>query len=348
MKILQQIGEFMGNEFTKLFTKIQKILEDYLTKTGDSKDNYVSFNESTARENIESGETHATLFGKIKKWFSDLGLLAFKDKVESLHFVFENGEPLTYDGSAVQTIFIPGNAGSAKVLLKGLNVHGYWEAEAHNHFAMSAQLIGIPVDDNLTIILQQIEWQGGKWEVYREWMLENNEYFFNSVILGDKGYYRFLVYHLDPATMAPRELCSNIGYLHVIEKDKKDLTPVDPVRFAEGYYLQKLSDGTFSFDVVFKMYGFTAAATAKMSKWINEAWSEMNTGASIENNYVYTYGDEAGKYKVTVTEGEEEVSKEFRVLISQQEVCECCKVYIVTEYPEDLSAYPEGTTFIKQ
>lgn len=39
------------------------------------------FTEATARENIESGEKQPTLWGKVKKWFSSLKALAFKDKV---------------------------------------------------------------------------------------------------------------------------------------------------------------------------------------------------------------------------------------------------------------------------
>ncbi|GEM_PF-3606201 len=40
----------------------------------------VDFQQATARQNIETGESLTTLFGKIKKYFDDLGLLAFKNK----------------------------------------------------------------------------------------------------------------------------------------------------------------------------------------------------------------------------------------------------------------------------
>ena len=45
-----------------------------------------TFTEATARENIESGETQPTLWSKVKKWFSSLKALAFKDKVGSADF----------------------------------------------------------------------------------------------------------------------------------------------------------------------------------------------------------------------------------------------------------------------
>ena len=42
----------------------------------------VTFVEYATRENISSGEKLSTIAGKIRKWFSDLGALAFKDKVD--------------------------------------------------------------------------------------------------------------------------------------------------------------------------------------------------------------------------------------------------------------------------
>lgn len=38
----------------------------------------VTFDQASARENVASGDTVSTLFGKISKWFSDLGTAAFK------------------------------------------------------------------------------------------------------------------------------------------------------------------------------------------------------------------------------------------------------------------------------
>ena len=42
----------------------------------------VTFSEAAVRAQIETGESIPTLFGKIRKWFSDLKALAFKDKVD--------------------------------------------------------------------------------------------------------------------------------------------------------------------------------------------------------------------------------------------------------------------------
>ena len=48
------------------------------TETASKADNTQTFSQAGTRENINSGETVPTLFGKIKKWFADLGNLAFK------------------------------------------------------------------------------------------------------------------------------------------------------------------------------------------------------------------------------------------------------------------------------
>ena len=49
----------------------------------DIADNPVTFTEASERTNIQSGESTATLFGKVKKWFTDLRALAFKDTISS-------------------------------------------------------------------------------------------------------------------------------------------------------------------------------------------------------------------------------------------------------------------------
>lgn len=59
-------------------------IDDKVGKTDDTATNKVTFTESAERENIASGDTHATLFGKIKKWFSDLKKVAFSGSYNDL------------------------------------------------------------------------------------------------------------------------------------------------------------------------------------------------------------------------------------------------------------------------
>lgn len=51
---------------------------------GDASNTTVAFTEATARTNISTGEKLSVLFGKVKKWFSDLKPHAFKDTVNNL------------------------------------------------------------------------------------------------------------------------------------------------------------------------------------------------------------------------------------------------------------------------
>lgn len=60
---------------------------------GDTAENTTAFTAASARENLKSGESHATLFGKIVKWFSDLKEVAFTGKIP---WSDVTGKPSTY------------------------------------------------------------------------------------------------------------------------------------------------------------------------------------------------------------------------------------------------------------
>lgn len=51
--------------------------------TTQVQDGAVTSTESTTRANIASGDTVKVAFGKLRKWFSDFGVLAFLDKVDT-------------------------------------------------------------------------------------------------------------------------------------------------------------------------------------------------------------------------------------------------------------------------
>ena len=72
-------------------------LSNAITIGGDTASNIVSFTASTARENLKSGESNATLFGKIVKWFSDLKEVAFTGKIP---WSDVTGKPSTYAPSS--------------------------------------------------------------------------------------------------------------------------------------------------------------------------------------------------------------------------------------------------------
>lgn len=77
-----------------------------------------SFTEAESRENINTGETIPVLFGKIKKWFTDLKAVAFSGNYSDLTgqpqalknpqaITFTGAVSETYDGSEAKTINIP-------------------------------------------------------------------------------------------------------------------------------------------------------------------------------------------------------------------------------------------------
>ena len=64
---------------------------------GDTAENTTAFTAAPGRENLKSGESHATLFGKIVKWFSDLKEVAFTGKIP---WSDVTGKPSTYAPSS--------------------------------------------------------------------------------------------------------------------------------------------------------------------------------------------------------------------------------------------------------
>ena len=60
---------------------VYSALVNKLDKTGDGSNVTAAFTAATTRANIATGEKLSVLFGKIAKWFSDLGSLAFKSTV---------------------------------------------------------------------------------------------------------------------------------------------------------------------------------------------------------------------------------------------------------------------------
>ena len=98
-----------------------------------------AFTEAEARENIQTGETIPTLFGKIKKFFTDLKTVAFTGQYSDLTgqpqalknpnaLTFTGGATGTYDGSSPLEIAIPSGGGSGgginPTLLATLNGDG--------------------------------------------------------------------------------------------------------------------------------------------------------------------------------------------------------------------------------
>lgn len=74
-----------------------------LDKTGDGSNVTAAFTAATTRANIATGEKLSVLFGKIAKWFSDLGSLAFKSTVSKSDLASDVQTSLGKADSALQS-----------------------------------------------------------------------------------------------------------------------------------------------------------------------------------------------------------------------------------------------------
>lgn len=78
-------------------------LADKLNKTGDGSSVTAAFTAASSRTNIATGEKLSVLFGKIAKWFSDLGSLAFKSTVAKTDLASDVQTSLGKADSALQS-----------------------------------------------------------------------------------------------------------------------------------------------------------------------------------------------------------------------------------------------------
>lgn len=74
-----------------------------LDKTGDGSNVTAAFTAATTRSNIATGEKLSVLFGKIAKWFGDLGSLAFKSTVAKSDLASDVQTSLGKADSALQS-----------------------------------------------------------------------------------------------------------------------------------------------------------------------------------------------------------------------------------------------------
>lgn len=82
---------------------VYSALANKLDKTGDGSNVTAAFTAATTRANIATGEKLSVLFGKIAKWFADLGGLAFKSSVSKSDLAQDVQTSLDKADSALQS-----------------------------------------------------------------------------------------------------------------------------------------------------------------------------------------------------------------------------------------------------
>lgn len=97
---MKKIGDMTKLDTTEKETIVKAINE--VKKAVDDAETPL-FTEAAKRENIESGEKQPTLWGKVKKWFSSLKALAFKDKVGTNDFEADAKCPIAEYASTDKT-----------------------------------------------------------------------------------------------------------------------------------------------------------------------------------------------------------------------------------------------------
>ena len=97
---------------------VYSALVDKLDKTGDGSNVTAAFTAASTRANIATGEKLSVLFGKIAKWFADLGSLAFKSTVAKSDLASDVQTSLGKADSALQSApvtSVNGQTGAVKV-----------------------------------------------------------------------------------------------------------------------------------------------------------------------------------------------------------------------------------------
>ena len=102
---------------------VYSALANKLDKTGDGSNVTAAFTAASTRANIATGEKLSVLFGKIAKWLSDLGSLAFKSTVAKTDLASDVQTSLEKADSAVN---IPVTTADNGKFLRVVN--GVWAA----------------------------------------------------------------------------------------------------------------------------------------------------------------------------------------------------------------------------
>lgn len=117
---------------------VYSALANKLDKTGDGSNVTAAFTAASTRANVETGEKLSVLFGKIAKWFSDLGSLAFKSTVAKSDLASDVQASLGKADSALQSApTVP----STTNILKGNGSGGLVAATRGSDYIASGNIV---------------------------------------------------------------------------------------------------------------------------------------------------------------------------------------------------------------
>jgi hypothetical protein len=108
---------------------------DYVAPDGDGSNVTAAFTVATTRANIATGEKLSVLFGKIAKWFADLGSLAFKSRVAKSDLASDVQASLDKADSALPNTTVIPSVPSTTSLIKGNGSGGLVAATPETDYA---------------------------------------------------------------------------------------------------------------------------------------------------------------------------------------------------------------------
>lgn len=153
---------------------------------GDISQKTVTFEQAENRENINSGDSTATLFGKIKKWFADLGTAAFQSVANNLTTTAEGS---VLDARQGKTLKDEINELNTNLDLSGTNIHCRTEFHVIGNYVGSLP-IPFPNADKYNFYVTRIAVFGGGLEPAFPWELEKSNSNFSLLINdSDAAYY---------------------------------------------------------------------------------------------------------------------------------------------------------------
>lgn len=118
-----------------------------LGKTGDGSNVTAAFTAASTRANVATGEKLSVLFGKIAKWFADLGSLAFKSTVAKSDLADDVQTSL---GKADSALGSPAGGTTGQVLTKTADGQEWADAAGGDVFWIHATLSGTTVTADKT------------------------------------------------------------------------------------------------------------------------------------------------------------------------------------------------------
>lgn len=120
---------------------VYSALTNKLDKTGNGSNVTAAFTEASTRVNIATGEKLSVLFGKVAKWFADLGSLAFKSSVSKSDLAKDVQASLDKADSALPNTTVIPTVPSTTSLIKGNGSGGLVAATRGSDYIASGNIV---------------------------------------------------------------------------------------------------------------------------------------------------------------------------------------------------------------